>query len=89
MLCLIQAWKGGKGTLGASEGNSVINGKFQAPVTSDDCLLQYSFAGVSVTGSAAPASLIWYLKETLEKLVAGKLFLQEFFELCSGDKPAT
>lgn len=59
------------------------------PVSSSDGLLKGSFGEESVTGTAESASLTRDLKETLETLAAGKLFLQEFFESCSGDKPAT
>lgn len=59
------------------------------PVSNSDGVLQSSLEEESVTGSAESACLIWCFKETLKTLAAGKLFLQEFFEPCSGDKHAT
>jgi hypothetical protein len=50
--------------LQSSHSCSVLHGKFETPVSSNDCLLQYSFEDASVTGAALSASFIWNLKET-------------------------
>lgn len=49
------------------------------PVSSNDGLLQGLFEEESVARSAESACLLWYLKETLETVAAGKAVSSRIF----------